>query len=776
MIEFRTFGAVDLQGDDGRRIESVLRRSKRLALLAYLCASYPPKLHRRDTLVALFWSELDDAHARGALRQELTHLRQALGSEVLVTDGREAVAVDPEYLRCDLWTFQDALAAGRLAEALELWRGEFLPGVHVRGGEFERWLDGERDTLARTVVGVAARLVAEAEDADDLPRAVAAARRLTELAPYDESAWQTLIRLLERSGDRAGALAAYNTLTARLRAELDVGPSRETRALIERVRAQDQNIARTAVIALLPVENQTGDPRLDAVARRLTDQLARGISGPQFAFVTLGNTSSKATAIVAPVMYPSGDQVEVGVRVVEPGDAERVVAVTEPVRIQADGSDSVSLDRLVAHVVVLLALHYDQRAVATGVAALDKVPSLESYMEYLRGSDPFGDQRYAEAAEHLRRAWEIDNCHVRAAIFGSIALAYGGQAEAADALVTAALAKGEPLPDYERTFGRWFLASLHGRRVEAHRAAVSMLGLTQHMVFRMIAALEAGNMNRPREALSYLDVSTLGMGPGWWHRFTVAYEVLGGAHHTLSDYKAELGMALTGRARFPESFNSMRAEIRAYAGLGQPDQVLRIVAEALTLDTQRVGMLPVPTTAADMAWGAAAELDAHGLPHAATRARETGLRWLAGRAAPTPADRLLEARLRLECGDAETAHRILSELPPLPGLEVPGLLGLVAAHRGDEATARSLVARLEGVQNEYVAGRHLLLAAGIRAALGEPDAAIDTLRDAFAAGLSFTADLHALPMLRPLAERRDFVELLAPRDAEPAPVRELVPG
>jgi hypothetical protein len=73
------------------------------------------------------------------------------------------------------------------------------------------------------------------------------------------------------------------------------------------------------------------------------------------------------------------------------------------------------------------------------------------------------------------------------------------------------------------------------------------------------------------------------------------------------------------------------------------------------------------------------------------------------------------------------------------------------------------------LRDVYLYGQHLLLAAGIRAALGEADTAVERLRDAFAAGLSFSADLHALPMLRPLAGRKDFTELLAPRESEPVP-------
>ncbi|HSL70634.1 MAG TPA: hypothetical protein VK864_10365, partial [Longimicrobiales bacterium] len=131
MLEFRTLGTIDLRQASGARIESVLGHSKRLSLLAYLCASYPPGLHRRDSLVALLWPELDDAHARGALRHELYELRLCLGSGALRRDGDESVGVDGQRLWCDATAFDAAVDAGRLQEAMDLWRGDFLPGVHV---------------------------------------------------------------------------------------------------------------------------------------------------------------------------------------------------------------------------------------------------------------------------------------------------------------------------------------------------------------------------------------------------------------------------------------------------------------------------------------------------------------------------------------------------------------------------------------------------------------------------------------------------------------------
>src|SRR5436309_14321689 len=89
VIELRLFGGLDLRRSDGRELESILTQPKRVALLAFLAAATPHRLHRRDTLLGLFWPELDQDHARAALRQALHGLRQSLGADVLTSRGDE---------------------------------------------------------------------------------------------------------------------------------------------------------------------------------------------------------------------------------------------------------------------------------------------------------------------------------------------------------------------------------------------------------------------------------------------------------------------------------------------------------------------------------------------------------------------------------------------------------------------------------------------------------------------------------------------------------------
>ena len=68
--------------------------------------------------------------------------------------------------------------------------------------------------------------------------AVEAARRAAALAPTDETALHRLILLLERVGDRAAAVCAYEAFAWKLQGEYELEPSAETRALVERIRAE----------------------------------------------------------------------------------------------------------------------------------------------------------------------------------------------------------------------------------------------------------------------------------------------------------------------------------------------------------------------------------------------------------------------------------------------------------------------------------------------------------------------------------------------------------
>src|SRR5256885_53588 len=254
LVELRILGGLNLLGAGGRELSSVLAQPKRVALLAYRAAATPRRLHRRDSLVALFWPELDQEHARAALRQALHGLRHSLGEGVLVTRGDEDIGVAPEQVRCDVVEFERAAQAGQLADALDLYRGDLLEGFFIRGAPaFEQWLEDERARLRAVALRGATVLAERGEARGVLAESAQWGRRALRIAPLDEPTLRRLMQTLDRLGDRAGALEAYEAFAQRLTAELEAEPAPETRALAGAVRERVASLSSNAT-ELPPLE------------------------------------------------------------------------------------------------------------------------------------------------------------------------------------------------------------------------------------------------------------------------------------------------------------------------------------------------------------------------------------------------------------------------------------------------------------------------------------------------------------------------------------------
>ena len=88
-IQLFLFGGVELRGVDKRRAAKVLAQSKLAALLAVLALAPDGRMLRRDKLVGLLWPELDQPHARTALRKAIHAVRALLGAAALTTRGDE---------------------------------------------------------------------------------------------------------------------------------------------------------------------------------------------------------------------------------------------------------------------------------------------------------------------------------------------------------------------------------------------------------------------------------------------------------------------------------------------------------------------------------------------------------------------------------------------------------------------------------------------------------------------------------------------------------------
>src|SRR5262245_52815155 len=129
---------------DGQLLD--LRVRKQLALLVYLALE--PQRHRRESLLGLLWPDMPEETARNNLRGVLAGLRRALGAvaDAALQADRQYVQFAPESDHMlDVARFRTLLAAvgahahdaverceaciARLAEAAELYRGDFLAGL-----------------------------------------------------------------------------------------------------------------------------------------------------------------------------------------------------------------------------------------------------------------------------------------------------------------------------------------------------------------------------------------------------------------------------------------------------------------------------------------------------------------------------------------------------------------------------------------------------------------------------------------------------------------------
>jgi TolB-like protein/Flp pilus assembly protein TadD len=288
MIHLRTLGSVELLADGNRPVRALLGQPKRLILLTWLTTETDTGGCRRDTVLGLFWPELRDDHARGALRQALRFLRKSLGPDIIEGRGDEPIGIRIGAIDCDAVALQRAHAAGELEQAAELYRGEFLPGHFASNAapELDDWLSRTRERLRELALEAARTLAKRCQLQGELTLATHWARRGLAIGPDDEESLRILIRALGLMGDRTGAMRAYENFARALARHYNVEPERETRELIHVVRAGQPNREtapnikplRRKRIAVLPFVNVGGNPANDYLCHGFTDDLMQTLA------------------------------------------------------------------------------------------------------------------------------------------------------------------------------------------------------------------------------------------------------------------------------------------------------------------------------------------------------------------------------------------------------------------------------------------------------------------------------------------------------------------
>lgn len=489
MIELSTLGAVDLRSAARGELRAVLQQPKRLALLVYLTTAKPGKLFRRDSLLATFWPDLDQEHARAALRRSLYFLRQSGGAELLVGRGDEEVGVDPNLIRCDALAFDDAINRNDLEAALEHYRGDFLEGFYVQGApEAEAWLDRER-TRRRYEAALAAWQLARRR-LPDISTAGRWAQRAVDLAPQDEDAMLSFLLELERHRARGLALRLYDQAAERLATDFGIKPGSALTQAAARIRSatreREVEITRDQWLVAVCPFSVRGDPGLRYLSEGMVDVVSTKLDGtgalrtldPKVvvqatAINAAGGTDMDAGRAVAGRLgagfFVTGTIVESG------GRLEAAIGLFEADgrrRAGAEGrTDSeAGLFELVDDLVRRLVADLDQSAAGRlgRLAALTSV-SLPALKAYLQGEHEFRLGRHLQALDLFRRATIEDR---------SFALAYYRLASslAANAMIgpayhasSEAFRNRDRLSDHDRLLLEAQHAWLGGHTAEAER-------------------------------------------------------------------------------------------------------------------------------------------------------------------------------------------------------------------------------------------------------------------------------------------------------------------
>jgi len=235
MIHVRTLGTLEVTVD-GAEAPSELLWKKNLALLLYL-ARAPKRRCTREQLIGLLWAEKDDAAARQSVREAIRTLRHYVGENHLRTTG-DVIELTDGAVQLDTDQLEQLVKQRDWADTTPLIHGDFLDGFKIPGASgFEDWLTVERSHWHGLSLDALLRHAEERLDAGDELGADAPLVQARKMDPCSQRALRAYMRRLAGTGDRSGALQAFEQFLKAARRSGDSTLEPETKGIVERLRS-----------------------------------------------------------------------------------------------------------------------------------------------------------------------------------------------------------------------------------------------------------------------------------------------------------------------------------------------------------------------------------------------------------------------------------------------------------------------------------------------------------------------------------------------------------
>jgi DNA-binding response OmpR family regulator len=217
-------------------------------LLKYLVTQKDQPVPRSEVLY-LLWPDLDESEAERHLAELLTSLRRSLrshlsGHDFISEEGgffrlnhSSDIWIDAEEFESSIGTAQDAqeagdvdIALGLFLSALALYKEDFL-----RENLYEDWPSDRREKLREAWISAMFRVSAICADRCEYSDSVRLMKKVLDIDPYRENAYQALMLYLSRAGRRGEAIQLYRYAERLFAQHLAAQPAPSTRMLYEKI-------------------------------------------------------------------------------------------------------------------------------------------------------------------------------------------------------------------------------------------------------------------------------------------------------------------------------------------------------------------------------------------------------------------------------------------------------------------------------------------------------------------------------------------------------------